>query len=573
MSNKSLTPTKDELKKWANAPSLQSSQPEIQSGNEASHTSPPKLLQPGELDLKKLRSSRPLTARAIPKVLFTFALVSPVFLIAFLFVNGIKMPSQKQQLKADSVEAQPQQLNETDENTLLRQRLAKADATIALYQRQGKQRSSVKPPMPMPNSVKPIPVVRQTTIPRRVVTKFVVPAASHQQSLRRTRAVISTSPPRVAKPTTSLQTFKSQNPNEYLRQLASADVFGAAALNSPRQDVDSSTLASTEGETSSATRTDVENAAYYPNNRDISAPGIEESYNQSAQLIRFDQSSEPTRTTPQNTFSTPPTLNSELGSSERSDTPLQPHSELEASFLNGQSQKFLKVGAVAQAVLVTPLVINLDERQQGTTEYFTFVLASPLLASDRSVVFPSGTQIVSEFRSLSEGIIQLVGVEAYLEKGNTVQRVLLPKNAIGAIAFGNIKEPKQPKKHRSNRSLVSTVVSRAARSAEVRDVIGGNSNIVADLTSEVTDAAIDELERRGDRADGYESADKQQLYLAAGTTAKVYVKIPFSTSVSVSSAPTVQPDLEPQMGFAGDLSLQRSAAIFKLRNRLRSNQQ
>jgi hypothetical protein len=186
-----------------------------------------------------------------------------------------------------------------------------------------------------------------------------------------------------------------------------------------------------------------------------------------------------------------------------------------------------------------------------------------LLGRDRSIVFPSGTQIVAQPRSLStEGLVQLVGVVAYIEKDNTIEKIQLPESAIEAIAVVGTQQ-KQAKHHRRSSSILWSVARQAANSTVTREVIGGNG-ILTDLTQEATDAAVKELERKASRSELHEISEDEQ-YLAAGTPAKVYVKTLFSitATVELSTALALTPTY-PQLRFTNKFSLQREVAIYRL---------
>lgn len=109
-------------------------QPETQSGahndiKPGNIKSKQNLLRPDELDLKQLRSVRPVSARAIPKALFTALLLSPIFLVAFVFVQGVKVPKNSPSMAANQSKAQASEPEDaTDEMTELRRQLAQANA-------------------------------------------------------------------------------------------------------------------------------------------------------------------------------------------------------------------------------------------------------------------------------------------------------------------------------------------------------------------------------------------------------------------------------------------------------------
>ena len=661
------TPTKEQLKRWAGAQNLQPQPTTVQPETrlEENHTkSSQNLLQPGELDLKQLRSVRPISARAIPKALFTALLLSPIFLVAFVFVNGIKLPSKDSApviTEAEETQAAESE-DATDEATRLRRQLSEANAQIALMEREEKQ---AREPLPQPAPKKIKTAARTKRVPARAVVRRTPVPVSRAQPLRpvpraatavRVKHQATTFAPKqkIATPKLSpkdeyLRELASIEPNEYLRQLASADVYGAATVGVttvpeefPQEsggNIASSTLVSARfdsGEKPSSTAPPgIKNAVYYPPDdaqetevgKNLVKPGSpyttqtvydappatqrglpgftglhasvassrEEGSLRSAELTQ--QTISPDSSLPQ--------------VQEHQDVILHPDSALEAPLLNGQPQHFLKGGTTANAVLAAPLALDGDGQQD-----VTIVLSEPLFAADRTEVFPTGTQIVASLRSLSEdGIAQVVGVFALLEKGNEVEKIALPDSAIQILtpegeplsAYNQLTHrPKQ----RRHRSLLGSVARRAVRSADLGSVLGsGSSSLAGGLVQEAADAAVSKLERGNDRRTTRSLAASVQ-YLAAGTEVGVFVTLPFSVPGSIldktghplptqaicGATPTTQrgcpvlsgdnvtpvageelqrvssqPNPEPQLNFASDSSVGRSIAIFRLRNRLKGN--
>ncbi|OWY64100.1 hypothetical protein B7486_49165 [cyanobacterium TDX16] len=161
-----------------------------------------------------------------------------------------------------------------------------------------------------------------------------------------------------------------------------------------------------------------------------------------------------------------------------------------------------------------------------------------------------------------------MGVVAYIEKDNTIEKIQLPESAIEAIAIVGTQQ-KQAKHHHRSSSILWSVARQAANSAVTHEVIGGNG-ILSDLTQEATDAAVNELERKTSRSDLHEISEAEQ-YLAAGTLAKVYIKTPFSVTATAELSTLPPAPLYPQLRFTNKFSLQREVAIQRLRSRLRSS--
>ncbi len=214
------TPTKEQLKKLAGAPTLHLRTPESQSNQSNTNQN---LLEPGELNLDNLRSVRPISARAIPKALFTALLLSPVFLVAFVFVNGIKLPSKNNaQTEISKAQRAESAINSdaSDETTRLRKQLAEANAQLALIEQQNNKQ--VEKPKVATAKVKP--VIQKRATPTRVITRTAAPVSQVQQTVR--RMPLST-PPQPIYPSTKIPKSVAPKPtkiaqsNEHRQQIAS----------------------------------------------------------------------------------------------------------------------------------------------------------------------------------------------------------------------------------------------------------------------------------------------------------------------------------------------------------------
>ncbi len=561
--------SKEQLKKMAGAQNLQLEpiQPGSQQcgGNDTKPEnikSKQNLLRPDELDLKQLRSVRPVSARAVPKALFTALLLSPIFLVAFVFVQGVKVPKNSPSMAANQSKAQASEPEDaTDEMTELRRQLAQANAQLALSQRENKQTVAA---LPQPVKKESKKVVRTMPTPtRRVVARTVAPVPLVQPL----RPVPRVQPQMIVKPIPAPKTAEPVDPNEYWKQLASADIYGSAVLEKfllqEEKNTASSPKVTTKAETaettqpSSTEKTGTQNTVYYAEQQDTEMASPQTPYGQSVQGN-------------QQVISAPASLQQNV-------FPLQPNFELEAPLLNGQPQHFIKGGTAALAILATPLPLVQEQNGGNAQENLTIVLSEPLLAVDGSKVFPVGTQIVAQLRSLSDdGIAKVVGVFALVEKGNAVEKIAFPDSSVQILTpegepFAVRDQPKERRQQRRRRSLLGSVARRAASSAAIGSALGDRSSLVSGLAQEAADAAVSELERRNTLPPTRDKRSTNEL--AVGTEVGVFITLPFSTPATkerprrVSSQ--LKPEPKPQLRIADDPSFQHSIDLFQLKNRLR----
>ncbi len=589
--------SKEQLKKMAGAQNLQLD-PKVQPGTQSGadndikpgHTkSKQNLLRPDELDLKQLRSVRPVSARAVPKALFTALLLSPIFLVAFVFVQGIKVPKNPPLVTANQSKAQAREPEDaTDEMTELRRQLAQANAQLALSQRENEQALSAALPQPavQKESKK---VVRTMPTPTRVVARTVAPVPL-VQPLRPVPTRVQ--PQMIVKSIPAPKTAEPVDPNAHWKQLASADIYGSAVLEHFLLQSEENTASFPKATTKAEITTDEtarQNTMYYPNEQGTEiASSPEKTYSQSVQATQQSISApaspaktESLSTVPSHSdYSSAPTdipkqgtvdLDRSVLAPQQNDFPLQPNLELEAPLLNGQPQHFLKGGTAALATLATPLIL---QQHEGKQENLTIVLSEPLLAVDRTEVFPVGTQIIAQLRSRSvDGIAKVVGVFALVQKGNAVEKIRLPDSAIQILTLEGeplavLDQPKEPRRRR--RSLLGSVARRTASSTAIGSALGGNSSLISELAQEAANAAVSELEHSNDRPMSREKTANVQ-YLAAGTEVGVFVTLPFSVPAmtKVPKRISSQTNLEPQLGFVDDPSVRLSINLFRLRNGLR----
>lgn len=557
--------SKEQLKKMAGAQNLQLD-PKVQPGTQSGadndikpgHTkSKQNLLRPDELDLKQLRSVRPVSARAVPKALFTALLLSPIFLVAFVFVQGIKVPKNPPLVTANQSKTQAREPEDaTDEMTELRRQLAQANAQLALSQRENEQALSAALPQPAVQKESK-EVVRTMPTPTRVVARTVAPVPL-VQPLRPVPTRVQ--PQMIVRPIPAPKTAGPVDPNEYWKQLASADIYGSAVLFDSLLKEGKNTASFPKATTKAEITTDEtarQNTMYYPDEQGTEiASSPKTTYGQSVQAT-------------QQSISAPASPTEDL---QQNDFPLQPNLELEAPLLNGQPQHFLKGGTAALATLATPLIL---QQHEGEQENLTIVLSEPLLALDRTEVFPVGTQIIAQMRSLSvDGIAKVVGVFALVQKGNAVEKVGLPDSAIQILTpegepLAVLDQPKERRQQRRRRSLLGSVARRAASSTAIGSVLGDRSSLVSGLGQEAADAAVSELERRNALPPTRDKRPTNEL--AVGTEVGVFITLPFSTPAMKERpqrASQLKPEPDPQLRIADDPSFQHSIDLFQLRNRL-----
>jgi hypothetical protein len=111
----------------------------------------------------------------------------------------------------------------------------------------------------------------------------------------------------------------------------------------------------------------------------------------------------------------------------------------EAPILTGQKRqppKTLITGTRAKGVLATPVAWEAGSAGQkngkgGSEERFLVTLREPLQASDGSVAFPAGTELITKMNSFSQGgLIELSVVAGIVENNGQRQEIALPQGAI-----------------------------------------------------------------------------------------------------------------------------------------------
>lgn len=518
------TPTKEQLKKWADAPDLCSST--YSQSNEFKISQ--NLLAPGELDLEKLRSVRPISARAIPKVIFTALLLSPVFLIAVVFVNGINLPS-KNNAKIEAVKTENAKLaNESDvsdETTQLKRELAQTKAQLALIQQQSnKEVDKLKSKEPAPSKVKPVPtkVVTQTPISRKQIQSVQqIPravSAPRREMYPSTKTAKSVTPKpaqsnqyRLASVTpnkTVPKTDISLNPQERWQQLAQIGSYGGIPAESTQTSVTEAPQGSVVAENPSSTpnSSGYQSAVYQINSKPAQ---LEESLTLEIQ---------------------PPDV----------------EPELEAPILQGQPRRFISAGTTAKAILISPLAW--DEAETTLSERFTVVLVDPLLTADGIVAMPAKTQLITEARSLSEsGLVRLVAIAAIVQQDGQQYEIALSENVIGIR--GEEGKPLIAQKLSNKRREISRrdaarfalgAIGRATglinrpRAESVVSNQGTFSssiqhqepNFLAGIIEGGTNAILDDLDERNQEAIAAIKQRPDVFFLKAGSRVEVFVNEP-----------------------------------------------
>lgn len=510
------TPTKEQLKKLAGAPTLHLRTPESQNNQSNSNTHQ-NLLEPGELNLDNLRSVRPISARAIPKALFTALLLSPVFLVAFVFVNGIKLPSKNNaQTEISKVQRAESAISSdaSDETTQLRKQLAEANAQLALIQQQDNKQ--VEKPKPKVANSKAKPVIQKRATPTRVITRTATPVPQVQQPVR--RIAVST-PPQPIYPSTKIPKSVAPKPtkiaqsNEYRPQTAS--VKSNKSIPVPTVKVDPlerwqqlAQLGSHGGI-----------SAEVPQESVVAENFSETSDNSSYQPAVYQVSSK--------------TAQPEKSLTQQAQQPPAIEPELEAPILQGQpqNQRLIQGGTQAKAVLVTPL--TWEGNKQAASDYFTIVLSEPLLAADESVVLPAQTQLITQLLDLSEaGIVRLVAVTALFEQDGELLEIPLPQNAVQVRGTkGKPLIAKQLHQQKSRNERLTT--GRSALSTIARGLL---NNSLSDVVENEAETLLDDLEER-DSFSNQSSRDHQNIFfLSAGTQVEVFINQSASLNIPTTRA-------------------------------------
>lgn len=555
------TPTKEQLKKWAGAPTLPSPTPQSQSSEVKTSQN---LLAPGELDLEKLRSVRPISARAVPKAIFTALLLSPVFLVAFVFVNGLKLPSQnntkiEENAKTENVKSGIES-DADDETTQLKRELAQTKAQLALIQQNNKQvdkpkskeRTPSKAKAVVPRKAAPTRVATRTTIPRqRVQPVQAIPRATvsvPRQKVYSSAKVTKSVAPKPAQSNQYRQQIASVKPNksvpvatvsvdpqEWWQQLAHLGSYGGIPAEVPQSSVAEALQESVIAQNTSET---LDNSSYQP--------------------AVYQISSKPSK----------PAQPEELSTPEIQQPPaIEP--ELEAPILQGQPRQFISAGTTAKALLVTPFAWDQTETTLG--EHFTVILADPLLTADGTVAMPAKTQLLVKARSLSEsGLVRLVAVAAIIQQDGQQYEVALSENAIGIrglegkpLIAQKLSNKKREIGRRDATRFALGAIGRATglinrpRSESVvsnRDSFSSSiqnrdPNLLAGILEGGTDAILDDLDERNAEAIAAIEQRPDVFFLKAGTGVEVFVNestavdIPgFNQPILESSQPIEEPE-------------------------------
>ncbi|MBW4466328.1 MAG: TrbI/VirB10 family protein [Pegethrix bostrychoides GSE-TBD4-15B] len=215
--------------------------------------------------------------------------------------------------------------------------------------------------------------------------------------------------------------------------------------------------------------------------------------------------------------------------------------EAEATILESDSNpQSLIAGTSSPAVLVTPIVVN----GSGSSDQFAAVLAEPLTGSRGRVAFPAGTQFLFQVERLSRtGQVHLTATTATWEVNGAQQELVLPAGAVQIR--GEAGEPLLAEHYQDRGDEIAGMdagqfalgaIGRAAElytRSDTRVQTRGSStiitednpapNILAGLIEGGTDAILETIQERNQRAVERLEELPNARFIKAGTPVQIFV--------------------------------------------------
>ena len=430
------------------------------------------VVEPFLEDVSKFK--RKINTRAVPKVIFSTIVLTPLFGFAYIFANSNLNLAKNNEVKAAEPDSQTKELEEQLEASLAK--IEQLEAKLAVIKQEQ--------PYPEPEVVKEIP-------PPKAEVKTVVNSQPVAQPPPPKQRIVNrrTAPPPVKIPPRRLPTktvAKKQTP-KLPPIIQGTGVYGASSPNDGR-DLTTQSKASVVAD----------------------RYGSQEE----GQFVRAINSS----------YSNSTAKNIILASAVNNFPSINP--ELEASFLQEKSVVVLKTGASTKAELAVPWVQDLRGIRED--KVISVVLSQPLKGARGKIFLPAQTTIVVRAESLGQpDILEFVGEYAYLPTNSegVSTKIMLPE---GAIRFSDISGqplvalPLRNKSSRSQGGGLLDVLDTAEGVWQVSNRLGwrDSDDIVGDVLQ-----GQREIRSRLRQKERYEyERIRSIVFLPKGTQLKLYVE-------------------------------------------------
>jgi hypothetical protein len=506
------------------------------------------LITESEFSIDEARSPRPHWTQPLPKFALVGAILFPIFGIVCWFVLGGSNRYQQAEAPVQETVIAESQATPTEEMARLQEENAKLkagqalDDQVEIEQQLRQANSQTEPPEVEPQEkppaepeVAPTPV-RSEPPPRQVVY------SSPSPRIQTTPSPVSRPVTRTAVPTRSvdpmqqwqqlaqLGSYGSIRPEEATtvefssRQEASQSVTELSTLVSSTSSVPIARIAPTSAvQLSSSDRSQqTKEREDLPDNN----PDVEQFLPDEVFQNLLEPTPEFLETRQENLVSqsSPPILE-----------------DAEATVLEGSSTpQSLIAGTRSPGILLTPIVVDESEGQ----DQFAVILSEPLTDSRGAIAFPAGTQLLVQVDNISEtGQVHLSATTATWDVDGHQQELILPMGVIQVR--GEAGEPLMAEHYEDRGDEIAAMdagqfllgaIGRAAElytRSDTRVQTRGSStvitednpepNILAGLIEGGTDAILDTIQERNQRAVERLEEIPNARFVEAGTPVEIFV--------------------------------------------------
>jgi hypothetical protein len=509
------------------------------------------LIRESEFSIEEARSPRPRWTQPLPKFALVGAILFPIFGIVCWFVLGGGDRYQQADAPVQDTAMAESQTTPTEEVARLQEENAKLkagqalDDQVELEQQLRQANSQTKPPEVEPQEkppaepeVAPTPV-RSEPFPRQVVY------SSPSPRIQTTPSPVTRSTP-VTRPTAPA---RSVDPMQQWQQLAQLGSYGSIRPEGATT-VEFSSSRQEASQSVPELLTLVNSTSSVPIARIAPTSAV-----QLSSSDRFLQTKER-----EDLLDNNPDIE-QLSPDEVSQNPLEPIPEFletrqenlisqssppiledaEAAILEGSSTpQSLIAGTSSPGILLTPIVLNESEGQ----DQFAVILSEPLTDSRGAIAFPAGTQLLVQVDNVSEtGQVHLSATTATWDVNGQQQELILPTGVIQVR--GEVGEPLIAEHYEDRGDEIVAMdagqfllgaIGRAAElytRSDTRVQTRGSStvitednpepNILAGLIEGGTDAILDTIQERNQRAVERLEEIPNARFVEAGTPVEIFV--------------------------------------------------
>jgi hypothetical protein len=508
------------------------------------------LMTEAEFSVEAARSARPRWTQPLPKFALVGAILFPVFGLVCWFVLGGGNRYQQAEPAHDSdvarTQAQPteEMAKLQAENAKLKTGMALNDQ-VAIEEQMRRTRAQAKTPKmttQKQSSAKSRPASAQVSsvAPSRPVATYSAP------QLPRSRTESLPVPTAISRPASAPS--RPVDPMQQWQQLAQLGSYGSVRPERMAPEFSSSnqkpeTSASANITSSVPTARIAPTSAVQPFSSEKTSRTFEQEsvYPEVSHLISESSSDEVLSDFLERSEQYPnhsPQIQQQEQLTQSNRPILQ---DAETAILEGDSTPpSLIVGASTAGVLITPIVVDRASR----SDQFVAILSEPLTDSRGRIAFPAGAQLLFQVDRLSEtGQIHLSATTATWEKEGHQQELMLPKDAIQVR--GEAGEPLIAEHYQDRGDEIAGMdagqfllgaISRAAglyTRSDTRVQSRGSStviteenpepNIVAGLLEGGTDAILETIQERNQRAVERLEEMPNARFIEAGTAVEIFV--------------------------------------------------